>query len=100
MKFEKGRAKTGGKQKGYVSPVTKAVRETLAYIIAEKYPPEKIFELLVSLSPKDQIQFYLQILPFVAPKLQATDISIGAKEKDERLEDMLARLAAEENAKP
>lgn len=94
--FERGREKTGGKKKGYVSPFKKAHKEVLAMIINKEFTPERISELLAGLAPKDQLQFYVQILPYVVPKLQSTDISVDSPEKNVPLNNLLSRLANDE----
>lgn len=94
--FQKGREKTGGKQKGYQSPIKKAQQEILAMVVNKEFTPERISELLGQLAPKEKLQFYVQILPFIAPRLQAANISVDTSEKNEPLNNLLSRLANDE----
>ena len=65
-------------------------------IVSDNFTPERIEELLSQLSPKDQLQFYVQILPYIAPKLQATDMSVRTSGDNEPLNNLLSRLADDE----
>ena len=60
--FEKGRTKTGGKQKGYESPITKEFRELCADFSREAW--EDFMEAWYKCEPKDKVATFIKILEF------------------------------------
>lgn len=67
--FAKGRKKTGGVQKGYVSPIKKEFRELMADFSRENY--DKFVFSMTQCEPKDFCRFYLEALKFNLPMLQS-----------------------------
>lgn len=100
MMFQKGRAKTGGRKKGVCNKNTRTQRGVLAMILEDNFSPEQIQALLAGLSPREQLQFYVQTLPFVAPKLTAASVAVETKETDTPLEELLTTLAGGEEPTP
>ncbi len=70
--FEKGRAKTGGKQKGSKNERTKEW-EKLAESIQERHT-ERFNDILDSLDDEKFADKFLQILEYFKPKLQRTTL--------------------------
>ncbi|HCD77344.1 MAG TPA: hypothetical protein DEQ27_03145 [Prevotella sp.] len=67
--FAKGRKKTGGVQKGYVSPIKKEFRDLMADFSRENY--DKFVFSMTQCEPKDFCRFYLEALKFNLPMLQS-----------------------------
>jgi hypothetical protein len=66
MPFEKGRAKTGGKVKGQISPKTVLLQEIFEH---NKYNPvESLLRLLPELDVRDQAKVHLDLMQYLFPK--------------------------------
>lgn len=91
--FEKGRAKTGGKQKGYESPITKEFRELCAAFTREAWD-----DFLVAWNkcePKDKVTSFIKILEFNCPKLQNVTLD-DKREVHNTLTEKLRQMSEEE----
>lgn len=89
-KFVKGRAKTGGKQKGYETPVKKEFRELMA-----DYSRDHFNEFVLAMNncePKDFCRYYLEALKFNLPMLQSVTLE-NTKGIANELTDRLRNLA-------
>lgn len=63
---DKKRAKTGGRQKGIQNLVTRNAKERVLSII--DIIDERVENDLAKLSPKERLDFYTKLLPYVCPK--------------------------------
>ncbi len=69
--FEKGKAKTGGRQVGTKNIATKRLKNFFQAILDENQ--EQIKEDLQSLEPKDRLIIQMKMAEFVEPKLKAVE---------------------------
>ena len=68
MAFEKGKPKTGGRQKGKPNEVTEKGRELFVKIMEGQVPKiEKAFEALEN-KPKDYLDCWSKLAPYFMPK--------------------------------
>lgn len=91
--FEKGRAKTGGKQKGYESPITKEFRELCADFSREAW--EDFMGAWYKCEPKDKVASFIKILEFNCPKLQTVTLD-DKREVHNALTEKLRQMSEEE----
>lgn len=89
--FEPGRKKTGGKQKGYESPIKKEFRELMADYSRENF--DNFCKSMMECEPKDFCRFYLEALKFNLPMLQSVTLE-NTKGIANALTDKLRSLAA------
>ncbi|HPG54623.1 MAG TPA: hypothetical protein PL134_09590 [Smithellaceae bacterium] len=84
MKFEKGKPKTGGREKGIANKVTKDLRESIKALLEEQF--EQVAADLKGLEPKSRVEAWLKLAEFVLPKLQRTEIdaALSTPEADSR----------------
>jgi len=75
MAFEKGKGKTGGRQKGTPNKMTKEIRDLLKSIYETEL--EKVPQYLEELTPKERINFIIKISPFILPRLDSIDMEFG-----------------------
>ncbi len=88
--FAKGRKKTGGVQKGYVSPIKKEFRDLMADFSRENY--DKFVFSMTQCEPKDFCRFYLEALKFNLPMLQSVALE-GTKEFKNTLTQKIKEIA-------
>lgn len=91
--FEKGRAKTGGKQKGYESPITKEFRELCADFSREAW--DDFMSAWYKCEPKDKVATFIKILEFNCPKLQTVTLD-DKREVHNALTEKLRQMSEEE----
>ena len=91
--FEKGRPKTGGKQKGYESPITKEFRELCADFSRGAW--EDFMEAWYKCEPKDKVATFIKILEFNCPKLQTVTLD-DKREVHNALTEKLRQMSEEE----
>lgn len=91
--FEKGRAKTGGKQKGYESPITKEFRELCADFTREAW--EDFLVAWKRCEPKDKVTSFIKVLEFNCPKLQTVTLD-DKREVHNALTEKLKQMSEEE----
>lgn len=71
MAFKKGLSgNPAGRPKGAVNRTTKQVREVIEGLIDMEL--DNVAELLKNLEAKDRLDFFIKLLPYVTPKLNAT----------------------------
>lgn len=91
--FEKGRPKTGGKQKGYESPITKEFRELCADFSREAW--DDFMSAWHDCEPKDKVTSFIKILEFNCPKLQSVTLE-DKREVHNALTEKLIQMSEEE----
>ena len=91
--FEKWRAKTGGKQKGYESPIKKEFRELCADFSRDAW--EDFMEAWYKCEPKDKVSTFIKILEFNCPKLQTVTLD-DKREVHNALTEKLRQMSEEE----
>lgn len=68
MPFEKGRAKTGGKVKGQLSPKTILLQEMFEH---HRYNPvDSLLKLVPELEPRDAAKVHLELMQYIFPKMK------------------------------
>ena len=95
-RFVKGRAKTGGKPKGYESPAKKSLRK-----MAEDYTVsqwEKFQEMLGYCEPKDYCKNFIDLMKLNVPALQSVDLN-AVVEKKETIEGLLKERSIKKEKK-
>jgi len=71
MAFKKGLSgNPAGRPRGAVNRTTKQVREVIEGLIDMEL--DNIPELFLKLDPKGRLDFFIKLLPYVTPKLNAT----------------------------
>ena len=78
MSFEKGREKTGGRQKGSSNKATSKVRDSFTKLLEDNL--EQLKEDFKELEPKDRIKLFLDLSKYVVPQLKQTDLTTKGKE--------------------
>ena len=75
MPFNKGLSgNPNGRKKGTPNKITKDLRESLQFFLETN---EATFQATFDkLEPKDKIRYYIDLLPFVIPKLQSTQLQV------------------------
>ena len=73
MPFEKGRAKTGGREKGTQNTVTANVQKGIAEIVNGNL--DKLREDLVAMTPQERVAAIAKLLPYVVPRKVEADIT-------------------------
>ena len=91
--FEKGRAKTGGKKKGYESPINKEFRELCADFSREAW--DDFMTAWNACEPKDKVASFIKILEFNCPKLQTVTLD-DKREVHNALTEKLRQMSEEE----
>jgi len=69
------REKTGGRQKGTPNKLTREIRATLKGFIEQEI--ENLPEMLKNLPEEKRLDVLIKLLPYVLPKTQAVEYSMG-----------------------
>lgn len=78
MPFKKGKPKTGGKPKGYVSKPTELAREAIAKLVDLNAPNMvKWLDDIAQENPKDAFDCMMKVMEYHLPKLNRTDVSLA-----------------------
>ena len=91
--FEKGRAKSGGKQKGYESPIKKEFRELCADFTRDAW--DDFTAAWYKCEPKDKVSTFIKMLEFNCPKLQTVTLE-DKREIANALTEKLKQMSEEE----
>jgi hypothetical protein len=92
MGFEKGASgNPNGRPKGSKNKVSGNLRVMIADFLESNF--QKVIRDFKKLSPKDRLHFYTELLPYAAPKLSSTDMSVSFEQlSDEQLDRLLHEL--------
>lgn len=88
--FAKGRAKTGGKQKGYEAPITKEFRKLAADFTRDAW--DDFVSAWMKCEPKDKVNTFIKMLEFNCPKLQTVTLE-DKREVANALTERLRKLS-------
>ena len=91
--FEKGRANSGGKQKGYESPIKKEFRELCADFTRDAW--DDFMAAWYKCEPKDKVSTFIKMLEFNCPKLQTVTLE-DKREIANALTEKLKQMSEEE----
>ena len=91
--FEKGRAKSGGKQKGYESPLKMEFRELCADFTRDAW--DDFMAAWYKCEPKDKVSTFIKMLEFNCPKLQTVTLE-DKREIANALTEKLKQMSEEE----
>ena len=91
--FEKGRARSGGKQKGYESPIKKEFRELCADFTRDAW--DDFMAAWYKCEPKDKVSTFIKMLEFNCPKLQTVTLE-DKREIANALTEKLKQMSEEE----
>ena len=69
MAFETGHQKVGGRKKGTPNKLTKEMRDVLKGLVAEEL--DTLGQRREELEPKDRLEVFIKLLPFMLPKTQS-----------------------------
>jgi hypothetical protein len=86
MPFEKGKEKTGGRQKGTPNKSTNETRELITQFVNNEL--EVFMSHTEKLDLKDRLLLVTKLLPYALPKINSIDI----KEKDPNERSFLSEL--------
>lgn len=67
--------KTGGREIGTVNKTTKEIRNVLKDVINKELID--IDTLLAKLEPKERIELVIKLIPYVLPKVESVNFSLG-----------------------
>lgn len=84
--------KKGGRHKGTPNKVSTFTRVILANILSDYQSSGLMEQDLALLEPKDRLRVMVELVPFVVPKLSATDVNL-ADQRQRTIDDTLAQLA-------
>lgn len=95
MAFEKGRKKTGGRQKGTPNKAPTPVKSIITNILTE-YSNSGLMELdFNSLDPKDRMAIAEKLSQYVMPKIQAVSVDLESNISKITIEQELINLSQE-----
>lgn len=95
MAFQKGRPKTGGRQKGTPNKTASLVREAISKKLDEYFNSEDFEKDLKKLKPKERVEAMEKFAAYAVPKLQTINLDAVVEQK-ETIEDRLAKLSGED----
>jgi hypothetical protein len=93
-KFEKGRAKTGGRTKGTPNKAQKFSKDFIQQTIDEYVNSGLFANDMKAMQPKERIDAISKLVGYIIPKLQASSVDISM-ERVKTIEDTLIMLAEE-----
>jgi hypothetical protein len=90
MPFSKGQSgNKNGKPKGTKNKTGVKLREAISNFLSDNFP--KVVDDFHSLTPKDRVKLYTDLLQFGLPKLQAVSLDFD-KMTDEQLNELIEQL--------
>jgi hypothetical protein len=84
MPFQRGKEKTGGRQKGSKNKVTVNIRERISDFVVRNF--EDVENEFDQLKGYDKVRMFMSFIPYIIPKLQ--NVSTSLKYEDMREEDL------------
>lgn len=95
MAFEKGRKKTGGRQKGTPNKAPTPVKSIITNILTEYSNSGKMKEDFDKLDPKDRMAIAEKLSQYVMPKIQAVSVDLESNISKITIEQELINLSQE-----
>lgn len=90
MRFEKGRQKTGGRQKGTPNKIVLDFQKRLDRHGID--PIERLAKILPELSPEQQANIFLRMLPYLYPTRKAVEINDDPKDPSNALTEQTSQI--------
>ena len=90
-RFEKGRAKTGGMQKGWTDPAKRELRKLLSDYAIDNFP--SYVEAIEALRLKDTLAYvraYNEMLRHVLPALQSVALNVTSQQSESITQHLLS----------
>ena len=89
--FQKGKEKTGGRQKGTLNKKNEQLRTLIGNFLQENF--EEVQKEFATLSNKDKVKAYTELLPYALPKMQSVETTINYDDmSDEQITELLNRI--------
>lgn len=95
MAFEKGRKKTGGRQKGTPNKAPTPVKSIITNILTEYSNSGQMKEDFDKLDPKDRMAIAEKLSQYVMPKIQAVSVDLESNISKITIEQELINLSQE-----
>jgi hypothetical protein len=95
MAFEKGRKKTGGRQKGTPNKAPTPVKSIMANILTEYSNSGQMKEDFDKLDPKDRMAVADKFAQYIMPKIQAVSVDLESNISKITIEQELINLSQE-----
>jgi hypothetical protein len=95
MAFEKGRKKTGGRQKGTPNKAPTPVKSIITNILTEYSNSGQMKEDFDKLDPKDRMAIAEKLSQYVMPKIQAVSVDLESNISKITIEQELINLSKE-----
>ena len=92
MKYEKGKSgNPGGRPKGSPNKASGQLRETITDFLEQNF--EKVSKDFASMSPRDRVKFYCDLMPFAVARLQSVSVKPDFEDMtDEQLDRVIEGL--------
>ena len=92
----KDRTKTGGRQKGSLNKVNNELREKINEFLEDEF--DSVKDAIQALEGKDKVKYYLDLLQYGLPKLQAMQLENDFdKLSDEDLDRLYNKIIEQAN---
>ena len=95
MAFEKGRKKTGGRQKGTPNKAPTPVKSIITNILTEYSNSGQMKKDFDKLDPKDRMAIAEKLSQYVMPKIQAVSVDLESNISKITIEQELINLSHE-----
>lgn len=95
MAFEKGRKKTGGRQKGTPNKAPTPVKSIITNILTEYSNSGQMKKDFDKLDPKDRMAIAEKLSQYVMPKIQAVSVDLESNISKITIEQELINLSQE-----
>lgn len=93
MAFKKGKPKTGGRKPGTPNKVANDLRDKITTFLDNEFEGVKLE--FKTLSARDKLRFFSEMLGYAVPKLQSTSLDIDFDSLSESdLDEIITRLLA------
>lgn len=85
--------KTGGRSRGTPNKVNANVKSTISKLLGAYFESGKMEKDFECLSERERLNVAVQLINYIAPKMQATQMDVTTKTEDKNLTETLTRLS-------
>lgn len=85
--------KTGGRQKGTPNKVNADTKNAISQLLGGYFDSGKMQTDFDSLTERERLAVAVQLINYIAPKMQATQMDVTTKSEDNNLCETLTRLS-------